>query len=70
MGEPVIVSAVRTAVASENKSLRTVRPEELGAAVIREAIKRAGVAPGEIDDVIFGNVLAGGQGLATIFERF
>ncbi len=66
MGEPVIVSAVRTAVASENKSLRTVRPEELGAAVIREAIKRAGVAPGEIDDVIFGNVLAGGGNMARL----
>lgn len=66
MGEPVIVSVVRTAVASENKSLKTVRPEELGATVIREAIKRAGVAPGEIDDVIFGNVLGGGGNMARL----
>lgn len=66
MGEPVVVSAVRTAVASENKALKSVPPGELGAIVIREAIKRAGVAPGEIDDVIFGNVLAGGGNTARL----
>jgi acetyl-CoA C-acetyltransferase len=66
MGEPVIVAAVRTAVASEARSLRHVPPGELGAAVIGEAIKRAGVAPGEIDDVIFGNVLGGGGNVGRL----
>ncbi|MFQ5898892.1 MAG: thiolase family protein [Candidatus Methylomirabilia bacterium] len=66
MGEPVIVSAVRTAVGSENKALKQVSPGDLGAVVIREAVKRGGVAPGEIDDVIFGNVLAGGGNMARL----
>ncbi|MFQ5830625.1 MAG: thiolase family protein, partial [Candidatus Methylomirabilia bacterium] len=66
MGEPVIVSAVRTAVGSENKGLKNVSPGELGAVAIGEVIKRAGVAPGEIDDVIFGNVLAGGGNMARL----
>ncbi|MBI4610802.1 MAG: thiolase family protein [Candidatus Rokubacteria bacterium] len=66
MGEPVILAAVRTAVGSENKGLKTVTPGDLGAVVIQEAIKRAGVAPGELDDVIFGNVLAGGGNTARL----
>ncbi|MBI4561395.1 MAG: thiolase family protein, partial [Candidatus Rokubacteria bacterium] len=66
MREPVIVSAVRTAVGSEMKALNGVTPGDLGALVIREAIKRAGVAPGEIDDVIFGNVLGGGGNTARL----
>jgi acetyl-CoA acyltransferase len=56
MHEAVIVSAVRTAVGkAPTGSLRTVRPDEMGAAVLAEALRRApGVDPAEIDDVILG----------------
>ena len=56
MPEAVIVSAVRTAVGKASKgALRTTRPDDLGAVVIKEAIARAGgLDPKEIDDVILG----------------
>jgi acetyl-CoA acyltransferase len=56
MADAVIVSAVRTAVGkAPGGSLRSTRPDELAAACIAEAIRRApGVAPAEIEDVILG----------------
>ena len=56
MREAVIVSAVRTAVGKASKgALRTTRPDDLGAAVIKEAIARTGgLDPKEIEDVILG----------------
>ncbi len=56
MPEAVIVSAVRTAVGKAPAgSLRFVRPDEMAAAVLAEAVKRApGLDPAEIDDVILG----------------
>jgi acetyl-CoA acyltransferase len=56
MQEAVIVSAVRTAAGkAPNGILRSTRPDELAAAAIAEALKRApGVEPSEIDDVILG----------------
>ena len=56
MKEAVIVSAVRTPVGkAPNGTLRTTRPDELGALVIGEALKRTpGLDPGEVDDVIVG----------------
>jgi acetyl-CoA acyltransferase len=56
MTEALIVSAVRTAVGkAPSGTLRTTRPDEMGAAVLREALARApGVDPDEIDDVIMG----------------
>src|ERR1700723_2625921 len=56
MREAVIVSAVRTAVGKASKgALRTTRPDDVGAAVIKEAIARAGgLDPKEIEDVILG----------------
>ena len=56
MKEAVLVSAVRTPVGkAPNGALRTTRPDELAAIVIREALARApGVDPSEIDDVILG----------------
>jgi acetyl-CoA acyltransferase len=56
MREAVIVSAVRTAVGKASKgALRTTRPDDLGAVVIKEAIARAGgLDPKEIEDVILG----------------
>src|SRR5688572_25638277 len=56
MKEAVIVSAVRTAVGkAPNGALRTTRPDEMGAVVIAEALRRApGLDPAEVEDVILG----------------
>jgi acetyl-CoA acyltransferase len=56
MREAVIVSAVRTAVGKAPKgTLRDTRPDEMGAAVIKEAIRRAtGIELNEVEDVIMG----------------
>src|SRR5499425_2611490 len=56
MAEAVIVSAVRTAVGkAPGGTLRGTRPDELAAAVIAEALKRApGIEPADVDDVILG----------------
>ena len=56
MEEAVIVSGARTAMGKGRKgTLRSTRPDDLGAAVIREALARApGLEPSEIDDVIIG----------------
>ena len=56
MKEAVIVSAVRTAVGKAPKgTLKNTRPDDLGAAAIREAVKRAeGLDASQIDDVIMG----------------
>ncbi len=52
--EAVILSAVRTPFGRYNGVLKDVRPDDLAALVIREAITRAGVEPGEVEDVILG----------------
>ena len=63
MTDAVIVSAVRTPVGKAPRgALRTTRPDELGAAVIAEALKRApGVEPGEVEDVILGCAMPEGE---------
>jgi acetyl-CoA acyltransferase len=63
MRDAVIVSAVRTAVGKAPKgTLSVVRPDEMAAAVIREALQRApGVSPGDVDDVIFGCAMPEGE---------
>lgn len=58
----VIVAAARTAVGSFNGSFANTPAHELGAAVIKAALERAGVAPSEVDEVILGQVLAAGEG--------
>lgn len=60
--EVVIVSAVRTAIGSFNGSLKDVSAPELGAIAIKGALKKAGVTPDQIDEVILGNVLQAGLG--------
>ena len=54
MNEVVIVSAVRTAIGSIRGGLSSVRPDDLAAIVIREAVARAGIDPLEIEEVILG----------------
>jgi acetyl-CoA C-acetyltransferase len=63
MNEIVIVSAARTPVGSFNGSLSTISAQDLGAIALRAAFARAGVEPEDVDEVIFGQVLAaaGGQ---------
>jgi acetyl-CoA C-acetyltransferase len=62
MREVVIVSACRTAVGDFAGSLSTVSATDLGALVIREAIKRAGIQGDQVDEVIMGSVLPHGLG--------
>jgi len=53
----VVLSGVRTAIGTYGGSLKDVPPTQLGAVVVREAVKRAGVDPGEVGHVVFGNVI-------------
>jgi 3-oxoadipyl-CoA thiolase len=54
MAEAVILSAVRTPVGRYGGALAEVRPDDLAAVVIREAVARAGVPDGDVEDVYFG----------------
>jgi len=60
----VIVGAKRTPIGSMQGKFNTVTASQLGAVAIKAAIEQAGVKPGEVDDLIFGNVLSAGQGQA------
>ena len=62
MNKTYITSAVRTAVGSLGRSLKNVKAEELGSAVITESIIRSKINKSDIDEVIFGQVLTGGAG--------
>jgi acetyl-CoA C-acetyltransferase len=59
-----IVSAVRTPIASFQGGFSDLSAPRLGAIAIKEALKRAGVAPEKVDEVIMGEVLAAGVGQA------
>ncbi|RUU38549.1 acetyl-CoA C-acetyltransferase [Mesorhizobium sp. Primo-A] len=58
----VIASAARTPVGSFNGAFAATPAHELGAVVITELLSRAGVEPGEVDEVILGQVLTAAQG--------
>jgi len=64
MKKAVIISAVRTPVGSFLSSLSGVSAPILGSITIKEAVKRAGIETSEVDEVIMGNVLTGGEGQA------
>src|SRR5512144_2875376 len=55
--EVVLVSAVRTAEGKYGGTLKDLAPTELGALVVREAVRRAGIEPGEVGHRVFGNVI-------------
>jgi acetyl-CoA C-acetyltransferase len=61
---PVILSAVRTPIGRYLGGLSPFSAPKLGALVIREAVRRAGIPDGTVDEVIMGNVLQGGVGQA------
>lgn len=60
--EAVIVSAVRTPVGKFLGALKGFKATELGAIAVREAVKRAGVKPEDVDEVIMGCVIQAGLG--------
>ena len=62
MKEVYLVSMARTAVGSFGGSLKGIPAVELGAIVIKEALKRAGVEATQVNEVLFGNVLQAGLG--------
>lgn len=63
MEKVIIAGAVRTPVGSYGGALKNVTAAKLGAIVIGEALKRAGVKPAQVDEVILGCILQGGQGM-------
>lgn len=64
MEEAVILSGVRTPMGAFLGSLSSLTAPQLGSCVIREAVKRAGIEPADVDEVIMGCVLTGGVGQA------
>src|ERR671914_2028134 len=61
---PVILGAVRTPIGRYLGALASVTAPELGATAIREAVKRAGIGPEDVQEVIMGHVVQGGVGQA------
>jgi acetyl-CoA C-acetyltransferase len=61
---PVIISAVRTPIGKYLGGLSSFTAPQLGAMVVREAVSRAGVDPGAVEEVILGQVVQGGSGQA------
>lgn len=64
MDDVVLLSACRTPIGSFRSSLASLSAPQLGSFAIREAVNRAGISPGRIDEVIMGNVLSAGVGQA------
>jgi acetyl-CoA C-acetyltransferase len=60
MPEIVIVSAARTPMGGFQGDLSALTAPQLGAAAIRAAVERAGIAPADVQEVIMGCVLAAG----------
>src|SRR5437660_2550074 len=60
--QAVIISAVRTPVGKLLGALKTFKATELGAIAVRGAVKRAGVEPNDVDEVIMGCVIQAGLG--------
>src|ERR1044071_6851417 len=58
----VIISGVRTPVGKFQGSLSDFTAPQLGAVVVREAVKRAGIDPKQVDECIMGNVVSAGLG--------
>ena len=61
---PVLLSATRTPIGRYLGGLAPLQATELGSIAIKEAVSRAGIDPGVVEEVIMGNVLQGGEGQA------
>ncbi|MBV8911423.1 MAG: acetyl-CoA C-acyltransferase family protein [Acetobacteraceae bacterium] len=57
VNEVTIVAGVRTAIGGFLGALKDIPPTELGAIVVKEALQRADVQPGQVQHVVFGNVI-------------
>ncbi len=62
MEQPVILSAVRTPIGKFQGGLASFTATELGAKVVAEAVRRAGIEPQQVDEIIMGNVVSAGLG--------
>ena len=62
MENPVILSAVRTPVGKFMGGLSPLVAPELGAKVVAETVRRAGIEPRQVDEIIMGNVIQAGLG--------
>lgn len=62
MKEVVIVSAARTPFGKFGGGLKTLQASDLGGLAIKEALKRANISGDQVDEVVFGTVIAAGQG--------
>lgn len=62
MKEAVIVSAARTPIGSFGGAFQHVSAVDLGKAAVKEAVKRAGLSPEDIEETVLGNVLSAGLG--------
>ena len=61
MREAVIVEAVRTPIGRRNGALKDIHPVVLASMVLREVVRRAGIEPAQVEDVVFGNVTQVGE---------
>src|SRR5579864_3899185 len=55
--EVVVLSAVRAPIGKYGGSLKDISPTDLGAAVVRESVVRAGISSEDVNQVVFGNVI-------------
>ncbi len=72
MGKPVILSAVRTAGGKFGGTLSSLTASDIGSLVVKEAVRRAGISPEDVGEVIMGNAWQAGVGpnvarMCTIF---
>ncbi len=62
MREAVVIAATRTAIGKFQGSLSPLSAVDLGAVVVREVVRRAGIEPAQVDEIIMGNVVSAGLG--------
>ncbi len=66
MREAVIVEAVRTPMGRRNGKLKDFHPVVLGSMVLKELVQRAGIEPGQVEDVVWGTVMQTGEQAVNI----
>ena len=69
VGDPVIVEAVRTPIGKRNGHLAGLHPQRALAAVYRALVERAGIDPGEVEQVIGGCVTQAGEQSSALVRR-
>lgn len=62
MREAVLISAVRTPIGKFQGTLSPLSAVDLGACAVKEAVRRAGIEPAQVDEIIMGNVVSAGLG--------